>query len=633
MPILYVPGLADCLISVSQLAETNVDILFSGRMCTLTVRRTGALIASFLSVNGLYHFDHTQLPQSEYVRQGRLFTESLGQGVVPTPYSPATSWAGRMRQAARLEASRRDRADTLAYENLKAAAAFREDPSGPVHPARRDDELGHGGWMDGWVDGRMDGCVDEHDSERVVADEVLPGRPYENGCWLSDPPHVDPVVYPTIVEPIVPSGSPQDSGLGGSSPARLWHRRLGHISHTAIQRILHNNAVTGIPIIKHSKVYNRPCPGCLHGRHAAIPHLPNPDPPTIPLQLIQIDITGKHIPSQCNTPYALNAIDYASNYGMCIPIKDRKYMLVNIKHIVSTFIFLGHQHPGKYQIREIRFDNAKEFESAAVTEYLEGLNPPIKISFTAPYEHEQAGKIENYNKILGCITRSMLSESRRPLSLWPYAMVTASYLYNRRVPTGMVVTPIQALTNTVPDLSHLHVWGCTIFCKVPIEIRINKELPCSKEGIFLGYTDTHKTFTVLINQRVQQCRDIVFDETPFPEDPIPPPYLSPICLDEPPLVPIPVPVVPQEPLPPVVQKQKRAPSPITAGGSRPQRTNNRPSTFNYAAMFASPSPGNPHAPVPLPDLPPGTDLPVPYNYAETQSGPYAHHWHNEFSQN
>jgi hypothetical protein len=74
-------------------------------------------------------------------------------------------------------------------------------------------------------------------------------------------------------------------------------------------------------------------------------------------------------------------------------------MLENTKQIVTNYTFLGHKHPNKYQIKEIRFDNAKEFESKNVTDYLSGLSPPIKISFTAPYEHEQAGKIEKIRKL------------------------------------------------------------------------------------------------------------------------------------------------------------------------------------------------------------------------------------------
>jgi hypothetical protein len=180
----------------------------------------------------------------------------------------------------------------------------------------------------------------------------------------------------------------------------------------------------------------------------------------------------------------------------------------------------------------------------------------------------------------------------------------------------------------MPDVSHLHVWGCKIYCKIPIEIRKDKERPCTQEGIFLGYTDTNKSFLVLIDHGVQQCRDIVFDETPFPEAPIPGPHPSIDLSAKPLLVPSSQPGPVEYPTSPLAKRRKVYP--ITAAGTRPQRITSSP--VLYAALTAAPvvpcTLANPHTPVPLPDLPPGTDLPVPGTYQETLQGPYAFHWHN-----
>jgi hypothetical protein len=178
----------------------------------------------------------------------------------------------------------------------------------------------------------------------------------------------------------------------------------------------------------------------------------------------------------------------------------------------------------------------------------------------------------------------------------------------------------------MPDLSHLHVWGCKIYCKIPIEIRKDKERPCTQAGIFLGYTDTNKTFIVLINHGVQRCRDIVFDETPYPEPPIPAPITDPISLSD---EPQPIRIVPPEPTPPTVLpvQKKRKLIPITAAGTRPQRTTARPDNYALHTMSLYPL-VNPYAPVSLPILPSGTDLPVPSTYQETLLGPHAYHWFN-----
>ena len=51
------------------------------------------------------------------------------------------------------------------------------------------------------------------------------------------------------------------------------------------------------------------------------------------------------------------------------------------------------------------------------------------------------------------------------------------------------ITPIQKLTNTVSDLSHLGVWGCTAYLRLPEETLVKSEnlYPTSKKHSFVGY--------------------------------------------------------------------------------------------------------------------------------------------------
>ena len=112
---------------------------------------------------------------------------------------------------------------------------------------------------------------------------------------------------PTTISETIPLISP------GNHIAPLWHRRLGHISRTAMERLVEEEKVLGLPALNIDTMYDRPCYECLAGRHIASPHHPGLNPPTVPLQLINIDITGPHVQSITHTPYSLNAIDYTSN--------------------------------------------------------------------------------------------------------------------------------------------------------------------------------------------------------------------------------------------------------------------------------------------------------------------------------
>ena len=52
-----------------------------------------------------------------------------------------------------------------------------------------------------------------------------------------------------------------------------------------------------------------------------------------------------------------------------------------------------------------------------------------------------------------------------PKKLWSLGLSAIVYFKNQP-PTKAIkedITPIQKLTNTVPDLSHLRIWGCTAY--------------------------------------------------------------------------------------------------------------------------------------------------------------------------
>jgi hypothetical protein len=430
--------------------------------------------------------------------------------------------------------------------------------------------------------------------------------------------------------PCVPSSMPADDDVSiPSSISRLWHRRLGHVSKSSLERIMHTQGVLGLPEFNTDDLYNEPCYECLAGRHHAQHHYPSSSPPTIPLQRINIDITGPHVASIIHTPYSLNAIDSYTNYGIVTQIKSRKNMVSYIKDIINKFNFLGQQHPERFRVQEVRFDNPGEFSSKELEDYFR--ENQIQISWTVPYEHEQAGKVENYNRIIAEQTRSLLAESRRPLSYWPFAMQTAAYLYNRRVPKTLLKTPFEALTNIKPDISHFHVWGCKVFCKINPALRKSKEAPVTQEGIFLQYTDTATTYKVMINNQIQRYTDLIFVETPFPSLPIPEAHPINFTLSDPvPKEPCTSPIDQIIPNPLHKKHKKNVPILLTTGGLRERRETLHPDFLTYKSFHVSTdvhSSDNPYPQIPLPTLI-GQDVELPISYDQALSGPHAYHWHN-----
>ena len=81
------------------------------------------------------------------------------------------------------------------------------------------------------------------------------------------------------------------------------------------------------------------------------------------------------------------------------------------------------------------------------------------------------------------MTRYLLLESNLPKYLWSYAVKVASYIRNRCYNPRTGKTPYESLTGLKPNLSNMHIFGCTCFAYVQDKKKLD---PRSKEGIFVG---------------------------------------------------------------------------------------------------------------------------------------------------
>lgn len=85
------------------------------------------------------------------------------------------------------------------------------------------------------------------------------------------------------------------------------------------------------------------------------------------------------------------------------------------------------------------------------------------------------------------------------LSLWPFAVKHAAWLYNRMPNRVTGLTPIELLTKTKADHKDLlrsHVWGCPVFVLDP-KLQNGQKIPKwnrrSRIGQFLGFSEEHST--------------------------------------------------------------------------------------------------------------------------------------------
>ena len=168
----------------------------------------------------------------------------------------------------------------------------------------------------------------------------------------------------------------------------------------------------------------------------------------------------------------------------------------------------------KYHLITLRLylDGALELTKGSLGDHF--TKSGIIIQQTAPYVHQQNGKIECYVRTIEEGGQTLLADSGLPMTFWGWAVLTSQYLHNR-LPTSTLptnITPIEALSNQKPDLSHLRVWGCQCFVTIPPELH-TKAGPHRFKAIFVGYEEACIGWTVRdLKGKVHFSRDIIFNE-------------------------------------------------------------------------------------------------------------------------
>jgi hypothetical protein len=82
--------------------------------------------------------------------------------------------------------------------------------------------------------------------------------------------------------------------------------------------------------------------------------------------------------------------------------------------------------------------------------------------------------------------------------LWGEVTMTTIYVQNRshhRILKDM--TPEEAFSGKKPNMENLIIFGCPVYCHIPKDKR-NKLEPSRKKGIFVGYTDSCKSYRIYI---------------------------------------------------------------------------------------------------------------------------------------
>jgi hypothetical protein len=287
----------------------------------------------------------------------------------------------------------------------------------------------------------------------------------------------------------------------------LWHRRFGHLGFEATRAVLTKNYATGL---NHIGSFQRShCISCLIGKSPQQPYNHHGNRAANPGDLLHMDTCG---PFPTLTPQKhssfLASLDDHSQFGFTDLHQRRDQSYDSYRRNEATIeLVTGNR------IRTVRCDGAPELCQGRLGSHLRDRG--IAIQTTAPYAHQQNGRIERYIRTLVDGMQTLLADSGLPFSFWGDALSTTRYLRNR-LPSSVLptdITPYESFHRSKPDLSHLRVWGCQCFVTIAPELR-TKGGPRRYEAIFVGYEENRLGWRVRdLKGAYHFSRDVIFNES------------------------------------------------------------------------------------------------------------------------
>jgi transposase InsO family protein len=294
-----------------------------------------------------------------------------------------------------------------------------------------------------------------------------------------------------------------------------WHERLCHFSTGLIKNMASKGSAAGMTIddAKASKAPGSSCKVCALTRKTNAPFpKESQHRERAPGRTLHVDLCGPmEVESIQGMKYVMPVTDDYCRFTVAYFMAKKSDAIGHLMNAVSYF-----EAKTGNKVVNIRADNGGEFTSNdAKTRFSQH---GIELLTSVPYSPQQNGVAERKNRTLVESTRAMLRTASLPKDYWQYAMAAAVHITNRlpsRANDGR--SPYELWTGTVPDISHLRVFGCQAYALVPKQKR-QKLDDKATASIFLGYPSSQKGHIMqdMQTKRIFVSRAITFDEWRFP---------------------------------------------------------------------------------------------------------------------
>ncbi|KAI3685594.1 hypothetical protein L6452_34843 [Arctium lappa] len=189
----------------------------------------------------------------------------------------------------------------------------------------------------------------------------------------------------------------------------LWHRRMCHMNFKTLNKLVKNNLVRGLP----QKVFSCDdhCVACLKGKQHKTSHK-SKEINTISssLNLLHMDLFGPtNMMSIGKKSYCLVIVDDFSRFTWVYFLRTKDETSGLIKYFV-----LRVENQTNLRVKVIRSDNGTEFKNNDLNCFCE--EKGIERQYSAPRTPQQNGVAERRNRTLIEAARSLLADSKLPIT-------------------------------------------------------------------------------------------------------------------------------------------------------------------------------------------------------------------------
>jgi hypothetical protein len=234
------------------------------------------------------------------------------------------------------------------------------------------------------------------------------------------------------------------------------------------------------------------CRGCALGKNIKKPFPSSENRSKGILDLIHLDVSGPMlVKSIGGSLYYVTFIDNFSGKTWMYLIKMKDEVFGKFQEFKAEVENLTNK-----KIKMLRYDNGGEYTSKELVAFCK--ESRIRRELIVPHNPQQNGVAERKNRSIEEFVKEIMNDHNLSMFIWGEAAMTTVYIQNispHRTLNNMTLE--EAFYGKKPSVEHLRIFGFPFYIHVPKDKRKKLE-PSGKKGIFVGYSDTSKSYIIYV---------------------------------------------------------------------------------------------------------------------------------------